>query len=285
MILGVDISGSHITAQLVDVVKKEVLADSYVRVKLDTFAQSDEIIRIWAETINSSLKHSPIKVSNIAIAMPGPMDYRTGICKIRDQGKYASLYGKNIKEALAAAVDFPLESIKLFNDAASFLKGELFAGSISEFGEAIGLTFGTGLGTAHTVNGKAKDSGFWKMPFLDGIAEDYISTRWFVARFKELTGNDLVDVRDLVEHHQNNPAFTEIFDEFSKNLALFLYKFIRKKMPYAAVIGGNIANAEGFFLDDTRRYLAEHMGYSFPIRKSALADQATILGAVANTLK
>jgi len=50
-------------------------------------------------------------------------------------------------------------------------------------------------------------------------------------------------------------------------------------MPLAAVIGGNIANAEHYFLNDTRKFLAEMMGYSFPIRCSALGEKAALLGA------
>jgi glucokinase len=117
------------------------------------------------------------------------------------------------------------------------------------------------------------------MPFLKGIAEDYISTRWFVTRFEELAGVKINDVKDLVENYRDSPYFRSIFTEFSINLAKFIYKFVRKKMPLAAVIGGNIVQAEAYFLDDTRKYLAQMMGYSFPIKRSTLGETAALIGA------
>jgi glucokinase len=54
-------------------------------------------------------------------------------------------------------------------------------------------------------------------------------------------------------------------------------------MPLAAVIGGNIVNAEQFFLEDTRRFLADKMGYSFPVKKSVLGERATLIGAGASS--
>jgi len=281
-VLGVDIGGSHITAQLIDLEKKEAIAESWSRGRLDPNASAEEIINSWAEIIEQSIEKSAIVPEKISIAMPGPMDYKRGICKIKDQEKYLSLYQKNIKELLANRLGYKTSNINFMNDAACFLKGELFTGSISEFDDAIGLTLGTGLGTSHTLNGSAYDSNLWKMPFLKGIAEDYISTRWFVKRFKELSGITIKDVKDLVDNYTENPFFKEVFAEFSYNLAVFIHKFIRKKMPLAAVIGGNIANAEAYFMAETRKHLTTMMGYSFPVRKSQLGEKAAMLGAGAS---
>lgn len=282
VILGVDIGGSHITSELVDLEKKSAIESSYHRNKLNTDGSVSDIIEAWASAIETSLHNSEIKSSQICIAMPGPMDYELGICKIKDQNKYGALYEKNVKLLLAERLGYPTAAIQFKNDAACFLQGELFSGSISEFDEAIGLTLGTGLGTAHTVNGEARDSNLWKAPFLKGIAEDYISTRWFVKRFEELSGIVIRDVKDLVDNHHASPYFEKVFDEFSYNLALFLKIFIKRKRPLAAVIGGNIALAEAYFLDRTRKYLKDFMGYSFPIRKSVLGEEAAILGAGAS---
>ncbi len=282
IVVGVDIAGSHITAELIDLVKKEKIEDTWVRDRLDSHAPAEEIINAWATTIEKSMQRYPVVPERINIAMPGPMDYKNGILKIKDQDKYQSLYNMNIKEMLAKRLNFDIDRITFNNDAACFLKGELFTGSLSGFEKAIGLTLGTGLGTSHVSNGKTHDSNLWKMPFLKGIAEDYISTRWFIKRFHELSGITVKDVKDLVENHQDSPHFKTVFTEFSENLANFIYKFIRKKMPLAAVIGGNIANAEKYFIDDTRKLLAKRMGYSFPLKKATLGERATLFGAGAS---
>ncbi|PST83552.1 transcriptional regulator [Pedobacter yulinensis] len=279
IVMGVDIGGSHITAELIDLQKKQEIEETLVRTKLDSHAAAEDIIENWAKTIEQSMEGYPIKPKKISIAMPGPMDYKNGICKIKDQDKYPALYNKNIKEMLARRLNYDVSAVNFMNDAACFLKGELFIGSLSGFDEAIGLTLGTGLGTAHTTNGAAFDSDLWKMPFQKGIAEDYISTRWFVKRYFELSGIQIADIKDLVDHHQDSPHFKTVFAEFSENLAKFIHKFIRKKMPLAAVIGGNIVKAEAFFLEDTRRHLAKLMGYSFPLKRSELGEKAALLGA------
>jgi len=279
IVLGADIGGSHITAALIDLEGKNEIGESWSRARLDSRGSAEDIIDAWAETIEKSMESYPVKPSKISIAMPGPMDYKNGICRIKDQDKYTALYNINIKEMLAARLGISPASVNFKNDAACFLTGEIFTGSLKGIDNAIGLTLGTGLGTSHIKNGEAFDSDLWKMPFLQGIAEDYISTRWFVKRFKELAGIELKDVKDLVENYQDSPYFKAIFLEFSLNLAKFIHKFIRKKMPHAAVIGGNIANAEDYFLNDTRKFLAEMMGYSFPIRRSTLGEKAALLGA------
>jgi glucokinase len=279
IVLGADIGGSHITSALIDLENKVELEGSWFRERINSHGSADEIIDAWALTIEKSIGCSPVKPESISIAMPGPMDYKKGICRIKDQDKYGALYNLNIKKLLAARLNVEPSTINFINDAACFLKGELFSGSLEGFDTAIGLTLGTGLGTSHIANGDAHDSNLWKMPFLKGIAEDYISTRWFVKRFAELSGTPIKDVKDLIENHRESPFFNEIFTEFSENLAKFMYKFVRKKNPLAAVIGGNIAHAEAYFIDDTRRHLAKMMGYSFPVRRSSLGEKAILLGA------
>jgi len=279
IVLGADIGGSHITAALIDLEGRNEVDNSWSRDRLDSSGSAEEIIEAWATTIEKSISSYPVKPSKISIAMPGPMDYKNGICRIKTQDKYTGLYNINIKEMLAARLGVPIAAVNFKNDAACFLAGEIFSGSLRGIDNAIGLTLGTGLGTAHIKNGMAYDTDLWKMPFLKGIAEDYLCTKWFLKRFKELADVDLRDVKDLVENYQHSPHFKTIFLEFSMNLAKFIHKFIRRKMPLAAVIGGNIANAEAYFLNDTRKFLAGMMGYSFPVRKSALGEKAALLGA------
>eukprot|EP01132_Coremiostelium_polycephalum_P020720 gene20720-24621_t len=281
IVMGIDIGGSHITAALIDLDLKKEVEGTWVRDRVNGRGTINEVMDAWTESIAKVTNAYAGEVSQIHIAMPGPFAYKKGVSLIKNQDKYRSLYGKNIKDMLAERLNISTSAIHFMNDAACFLQGEVFTGSMNGYDHAIGLTLGTGLGTAHYVNGQAKDADFWKMPFNKGIAEDYLSTRWFIKRYFELSGNTIKDVRELVEKYAGTPEFKEVFAEFSQNLAAFLYKFIRKKMPLASVIGGNISNAEQYFLDDTRRNLAEMMGYSFPVRKSLLNEKATLIGAAA----
>jgi len=279
IVLGVDIGGSHISSALIDLTNKVEIENSWSRAKINSKGPANEIIADWANTMEESMRVCSVRPSKISIAMPGPMDYGKGICKIKDQDKYNSFYNLNIKEMLSDCLNIETSKINFFNDAACFLKGEVYSGSLSGFDKAIGITLGTGLGTSCFSNGNAVDANLWKMPFLNGIAEDYISTSWFIKRYFELNGIIVKDVKDLIDNHSGCALFTQVFKEFSENLANFLHKFIKKEMPFAAVIGGNIANAEAYFLKDTREHLAHCMGYSFPIRISTLGERAMLIGA------
>lgn len=279
MILSADIGGSHITTVMMDVENRVEVPNTWFRTRLDSTASAEEIIRNWANAISTSEQLANAKPNKICLAMPGPMDYKKGISLIQSQDKYRALYNLNLKDKLGEQLNFNPKNINFSNDAACFLKGELFCGSLSEFNNAIGLTLGTGLGTSHIEKGVAHDSNLWKMPFLDGIAEDYISTRWFTKRFEELSGTLVKDVKEIVDEHENSDHFKTLFSEFSNNLAKFIYRFAQNKKPLAAVIGGNIANAETYFLADTRKHLFEMMGYSLPVRKSILGEKSILWGA------
>ncbi len=65
------------------------------------------------------------------------------------------------------------------------------------FRSAIGITLGTGLGTATFQNGVAKDANLWCAPYLDGIAEDYISARGLINTYRKLSGTTVENVKQL----------------------------------------------------------------------------------------
>lgn len=278
-VLAVDIGGSHVTSAIIHLKKKKEIKSTWTRNLLDASGTSEQIISCWASTILRTIECMGVRPSKVKIAMPGPMDYPGGICLIEDQAKFRSLYGLNIKVLLAAEIGFDPEDISFHNDAACFLKGELFAGSLYGFDKAIGLTLGTGLGTSHGSSRAAKDAELWNMAFLDGIAEDYISTRWFVRRFYELSGNQVANVKALIDEYAGDIVFYQVFSEFSVNLAHFIYQFIQREMPLAAVIGGNIAQADHYFMTETQQQLNRLLGYSFPVKKSVLGESAILLGA------
>jgi len=88
------------------------------------------------------------------------------------------------------------------NDAGCFLQGEALGGAAKGFNDAIGLTIGTGIGTARFHKNVAEDADLWHASFRDGMTEDYISSRWFVKRYFEVSGNSVNNVKELAMLHQ-----------------------------------------------------------------------------------
>ncbi|MBZ4191728.1 ROK family protein [Niabella beijingensis] len=277
LVLAVDIGGTHITAALLDLTTRKVLPESIVRAAVDAAAPTETIIAIWSGCMRNAMRDAA--VAKICLALPGPFDYANGISRMNAQGKYDALYLQNVRQLLAAALQRDPSLFYMENDAASFLQGELFAGAVSEgFGNVIGLTLGTGLGTAIFNNGRAKSGDLWAFPFQEGIAEDYLSTRWFVHHYHQLTGKTVKGAREIAAVAATEAPAQEVFNIFGHHLGLFLNHFIEQQQAEAVVMGGNITKAYELFGSATEDIVKK----KFPgvaLKKTALGELAALYGA------
>lgn len=276
--LGVDVGGSHITTGIVDLDQKTLLSPSIRRKKISAHEGVSYIISAWSETMRESILSSGLTQVRIGMALPGPFDYEKGISYIRGLDKYDALYGQPVKALLAEALGISETDIQMKNDAGCFLQGEIFSGAASGETKCIGLTIGTGIGTAKTVNGIGEDADRWHTPFRESIAENYLSTRWFVARYRELFGKEVRDVKSLCEQMKEEPGIQAIFDEFAENLSTFLVTFIGEEQPNLIILGGNITHADQYFLPVVIQNL-QKKNIHIPIRKSILGEHAALIGS------
>jgi glucokinase len=275
VVLGIDIGGTHITGALVDINTRTIVGNSRKRQFVDARQSAENIISAWCDMINTAFADRPHLSKRICIAMPGPFDYDSGISLINKQEKFKSLYKLNVKSILASCFNISPGSIKFINDAACFLQGEVFCGAAQGYKEALGFTLGTGFGSAIYRDGFAEDGQMWNANFKNGISEDYLSTRWFVNRYMELSGKAISGVMELNETTDSNSYIQQVFDEFGENLALFLNNVALKKKFDLVVLGGNISNALSRFLPTLRNNL-----HSFiQIKKSMLGEDANLIGA------
>ncbi len=240
----------------------------------------EEITDSWINAIQQLIQRNNLHQPKIGIAMPAPFDYVNGISWMKDNNKFASLYGVNIKSLLAEKLEMSASDILFMNDAAAFLQGEMFAGAALGFTKAIGLTLGTGLGSSKCNGEIVEDANLWCTPMLNGIAEDYLSTGWFVKRFNQLTGNVAGGVKEIADTYRKDKQVHLIFDEFAKNLAFFVGEFVKAENPDVIVIGGNIMQAENLFIPLVKRQL-QNMGITCSFVRAKLGENAAILGAAA----
>jgi len=277
--IGADIGGTHCSTALVDLQQKKIVSSSFARTAIDASAEAGEIITAWSSCILSAKKNAD--TGAVCLAMPGPFDYERGISLMQGQHKYEKLYGLNIKELLAHKLQVPATDIFMDNDAACFLHGEVFAGAAARHADetVIGITLGTGLGSAIYKQGAAKNANLWCMPFQEGIAEDYLSSGWFIQRFRELTGIVVPGVKELAQLVTTNEKAKLVFLEFGSHLAQFLLQFIQMEQPAAVCIGGNISKAFALFGNAVR----DAIGRQYPhitIEPSLLGEEGVLLGAV-----
>lgn len=278
LVLGVDIGGSHITAALVDVGKRTLIVDSIRRKQIDSQDEASAILDSWCEVILDSFTAYPTQAKLIGISFPGPFDYENGICLIKEQDKFQALFNCNVKEELASRLAIHPSAIHFINDAAAFLQGEVFTGVAGEANHVLGFTLGTGLGSSICINGIATDAALWNAPFLNGIAEDYLSTRWFVQRYFQLSGKLLDGVKELAHLAEQDENAKQVFKEFGNNFAEFMMPLIKKHQAEVVILGGNISQAFPIFVPNLVDILKQHQ-VNAKIKVTTLHEHAALIGA------
>ena len=287
--IGVDIGGSHISCAAVDLETLEIIDATRIDNPVDNKAESDVIIGIWAETISHVVEKIPEggRLKGIGFGMPGPFDYVKGISYIKGVAKYEKLYGCNISEALSARLGLPEGfPVRFMNDVSVFAVGEALVGKASAYRRSMAVTLGTGFGSAFIadkipiVDGPEvpKLGCVYHLPYGDNIADDYFSTRWFVGRYKKLTGKELSGVKEFAELADSDPVVHELFSEFGNNLGVFLAPWLKKFGAEIVVVGGNISNAYHLFGDIFENSLRKE-NCDCKIALSELKEDAAFLGA------
>ncbi|MDB5008157.1 MAG: nagK [Mucilaginibacter sp.] len=276
-ILTADIGGSHITIAVYNRDTNTILKESLTRNELISKGSATGILISWSNAFQQALKNTVLPVSGLSVAMPGPFDYEKGISYISGLDKYEALYGLNIKSFLADLLKFDSEMIRFKNDAEATIAGEVFIGAGKEYQNVMGLTLGTGFGSAYSKSGITKDINLGSEPYKGTIADDYLSTRWFLRRYNELTGVTLTDgVKELSLLAEKSEVARDVFKEFAMNMIDFLSRPIKQLSPQVLILCGNIAKASKFFLP----YLAQGLS-STTIKLAQLGENAPLIGAAA----
>jgi len=286
--IGADIGGSHITAAAINLSTGNIIRESLTERAVDNRASASTIIGVWAEALSNTLSKVTFSdVKGIGFAMPGPFDYVKGICYIRGVAKYENLYGFNISDAIASSLDVPPHFlIRFMNDASSFAVGEAWAGSASNASKSLSITLGTGFGSAFIedripiVDGPLvpKIGCVYHLPYRDGIADDYFSTRGLLGRYKKETGKELSGVKELAQLYNTDKFVPELFRDFGLNLGIFLAPWLKGFEAEVLVIGGNISHAYDLFGSHFELSLKEQ-NCNCEVALSKLKEDAALLGS------
>lgn len=279
VIVGVAIEDKYISAGIVDFVERKVVNNSLRRKRVDPKATADEIINKWVECIREVLQLNPTLDFKLGLGIPNTVDYELGVYLDNDPNRYGSLYKKNIKMLLATRLGTNADSIQIRNVDANFFLGEVFAGAARGYQKSFGLTLGVGLGTARYINGVVEDANLWKTPFKDTIAEDYLSVRFLIKRFEELSGIEVGDIPEIKSFYPN-PFVDQVFREFGENLGDFIVQVAQKEKPNLILIGGQMESSYRFFFEIAANRV-KAAGISVPLIKAILGERAYVLGAAA----
>jgi glucokinase len=275
-LIGVDIGGSHISAAIVSFSKDNTFVSGFNHRAVDTGDTADYIISAWASVIREVTQGD--EAYKVGIAMPGPYDYPNGISLIEDQEKMRALFGLSVKNLLANELEISPNSIIFTNDAEAFLLGESIAGAGRGFQNSIGITLGTGLGSAIKIQDQVQDAKLWTAPFRDGIAEDYLGTAWFQAFASDRFQLKIKGVKDLVQPYFDQTIADQIFRIFGDTFGEFLLPYIQENKAEGVILGGKIALVADRFLPSTFDYL-KRSTLNIPIQVSELGEKSALIGA------
>jgi glucokinase len=287
--IGVDIGGSHVSSMAFSLEKKKLLSHTFSESELDNHASSQEIIAAWAGVIKETIQLAGAeKVGGIGFAMPGPFDYVKGISLFTGQNdKYENTYGLNVPDELRKYMNLPAGfKIRFINDATAFAIGEDQVGQARRFTRSLSVTLGTGFGSAFIRNGLPvvegqdvpKQGCLWHIPFEDGIADDYFSTRGLISRFEKETGKKTDGVKELALLAKNDHAARNLFVDFGTKMGAFVKPWIEKFGIEALVMGGNISRAYHLYGSHLEQFLADS-NQPVKVAVSELKENASFIGS------
>lgn len=241
----VDLGGTHVTAGLVDVGTYR-LVDGTVRTRpLSADGGRDELV----DAIAAAMRDAGPRVTRWGLAVPGPFDYAEGIARFHGVGKFESLDGLDVRTALAERLGLDGTALVFRNDADAFLLGEWVAGSVRGRRRCVGLTFGTGVGSAFMVEGAIVESGPGVPPegrvdLLEyegrGIEETF--SRRGLLRAYGSAPYEGFDVRDIIERAGAGERHArDVIERATGALGRVLTPWLTEFGPTALVVGGAIS--------------------------------------------
>ncbi|HNS66064.1 MAG TPA: ROK family protein [Mesotoga infera] len=155
VIIALDIGGTTVKSVLCDFEGRLLSNIDYT--PIDSRGSRSTILNVFSKIVIDLLAKADemgSQPSGLVLAFPGPFDYERGICLIKGVGKYEALYGIDIKSFFRDEV--LANRIPVFFDADSwaFTRGQCLEGAARGAKRVIGLTIGTGLGSAFVEDGR-----------------------------------------------------------------------------------------------------------------------------------
>lgn len=191
----------------------------------------------------------------LVVGFPGPFDYARGVCWIRGVEKYDAIFGHDVGAALLNRLPRPPAVIHFINDALAAIVGEAVAGAGRGFTRVLGITLGSGLGSAFLIAGKpvvhaaGVPEGGWLYPCqFEGVpADEKFSTRGLRLR-ASAAGFDNDDAPALAaKARAGDEVARAVWGGFGADLGRFLSPHARAFGADMVLILGGLSRALPLF--------------------------------------
>jgi glucokinase len=251
----IDAGGTYFKSALLNA-HGEIKEGSVFKIRSWSEGPAEQIINAYRETVSHGLeyiKERSADLGGIGIATPGPFDYEKGIPLMRH--KFAFIYGLNLSDLIhnmpGVQPDIP---ICFMHDANATLAGELWKGNAQGYNNVALVTLGTGLGFAFSQNGKIQYNSqggpaisIYKLPYKNGILEDYISKRGILKIYGDLSNKKFIKVIEVSDigkwANEGDKACLDTFKEAGKILSEALYSILYEWQIQCFLFGGQISRS------------------------------------------
>jgi|HubBroStandDraft_5_1064220.scaffolds.fasta_scaffold07766_2 glucokinase len=277
-ILVFDVGGSHVAAGASRIHEMTVAIPQSASVSKD--GSLSDFLEIVA-SLGARALPPATTLDGVSVAMPNPFDCTRGISYMRH--KYECLYGIDLRSKISRVLGCPADKIEFLNDAAAFLMGEIREGAARGANRVVGITLGTGVGSAFAAEGEIVADGpgvpaggeIWNLSYKDGIVEKFVSASAIQEQFKARTGA-LEEVQAIASQSKSNPQAKETFDQFGWELGKVLRLTCAEFRPQRIILGGGIARSASLILPSAGQELA---GLGIELCVSQLGERAALIGA------
>ncbi|WP_329139417.1 ROK family protein [Streptomyces sp. NBC_01476] len=242
-----EIGGTHVTAALVRIGSGPAEVAAPHREPLDGGGTADAVT---AALLRAGRSLQPGWPARWGVALPGPFDYARGIARYHGVGKFDALDGLDLGALLRSGLP-GCTGVAFVNDAEAFVRGEWTEGAGRGHARVVGITLGTGVGSAFLRGGVAVTSGPTVPPegradlltCDGGPLEDSVSRRALIAGYQRASGRRL-DVREIAGAARTGDAaagrvLADAFGLLGRTLAPWLRRF----EAGALVVGGSMTGS------------------------------------------
>ena len=183
-------------------------------------------------------------VSAACACIAGPFDFDRGVSLMKH--KFQALYGRSLLP--------PFEEkglpVAFLHDSTAFMLGECAEGALAGEENACCVMLGTGLGFSWVRDGRVcvdatqtPSLALWKTPYLDGIAEDYVSTRAIQRCYGQA-----VSVREIADAARGGDRRAEeAFLTAGRHLSRIMTEVVGRLGCRKLALGGQIAKSAELF--------------------------------------
>ena len=300
--IGIDLGGTSIKYALVNQAGDLLLEGRLPSLAHVSAEKVIEQLTKAATLLKDEAIKQKLKVRGIGLGTPGIVDESNRIVL----GGAENIVGwENIDVASLLEEQMSLP-VKVGNDAGMMGWGEMKFGSGKGYTHVVFLTVGTGIGGSVFIDGKPfngyanRGMELGHVPLIAngercacgavGCLEHYASTSALVRRFSALTQerhqsfDAEINGELIVRLYQENfPTAVECMNEHFYYLGRGIAGFVNIFSPQRIVIGGGIAEAGTFYIENIRKVVREHViadcALNTEIEVASLGNRAGLVGA------